>query len=210
MILADQIAPFGWRTIHSQGDELRMYERMAAHEAASPLCFASKSPMLFAACSRENLMADKFENVQQKQSLTGEGGNGNADASADSIYTIWPSDNHETTHILTYRIGYPTAFFNEGIAVANEVDPLDNSYTPMWHGTPVHECAKQLLAAGTLPALADIVETNAFWAADQNITYPAAGSFIEYLTEQYGLQKVLQLFPGASYQDSLAVASARF
>jgi hypothetical protein len=152
----------------------------------------------------------KFKDKQQKQSLTGLRGNANADPSLDTVYTIWPWETHEITHLLTARIGYPTDFFNEGIAVANQVDPLDDSYTPLWNSNSVHRCANDFLAAGALPSLASIVETTAFRAADPDITYPTAGSFVEYLIEQNGMQQVLQLFPGVSWQDSLAAAGARF
>jgi hypothetical protein len=152
----------------------------------------------------------KFKDRQQKLELTGYDGNGIALPSINTVYTIWPWESHEVTHLLTYRIGAPAALFVEGIAVATSTDPLDGFYTPHWNRMPVHRCAKDFLSAGKLPSLAGIVETDAFRYADPDITYPTAGSFVEYLIEQYGIQKVLHLFPGASSQDSLAVASARF
>jgi hypothetical protein len=152
----------------------------------------------------------KFRNKQQKQSLTGYGGNAEAYPSVNIVSTIWSWDNHEITHVLTYRIGEPTALFNEGIAVANQVSPSDNSTTPTWNMIPLHRCAQDLLASGKLPSLAGLVETDAFRAADPDVTYPTVGSFVEYLIEQYGLPRVLQLFPGATPLDSATVVGARF
>lgn len=152
----------------------------------------------------------KFTDVTQKQQLTGQGGNGDADPSTDSIYTIWPDDNHETTHLLTATIGTPTPFFNEGIAVANQTDPLDKIYTPNWNGYSPHHWAQAYLKAGTLPALSGLLEMNAFSAFDPNMSYPIAGSFMRYLIDTYGMNTVLKLFAGASYSDSPSTTMARF
>ncbi len=152
----------------------------------------------------------KFQSAEQQQSLTGYAGNALAFPWADTICTIWPRDNHEITHVLTYRLGAPTDLFNEGMAVANQVDPLHDSYTPVWNVTAVHSCAKDLLLAGQLPTLASIGEMNAFRAADPNLAYPAAGSFVEHLLEQYGMAATLRLFTETSWQDAWDATSIGF
>ena len=152
----------------------------------------------------------KFTDANQKQQLTGMAGNGNADPSTDSIYSIWPKDNHETTHLLTATIGMPTPFINEGMAVANQTDPLDKIYTPDWNGNSPHHWAKQYLQAGQLPALSSLLDKSAFEAFDPNMSYPIAGSFIRYLIDTYGITAVLKLFPGASYSDSPSTTMSRF
>lgn len=152
----------------------------------------------------------KFQTVSQKQALTGIGGNGHAIPWTYSVYTIWGWDNHEITHVLTGQQGYPPDLFDEGFAVANQVDPSADAFTPTWNMVPLHACARALLAAGTLPALQDILETNAFRTVDPDVTYPTAGSFVAYLIEQYSLPAVMQLFPGSSWNDAAAVTAARF
>jgi hypothetical protein len=94
--------------------------------------------------------------------------------------------------------------------VANQVDPLDNSYTPYWSVLPLQQTARDLLTADQVPALASILESDAFRAADANITYVVAGAFVEYLFEQFGVQAVLGLLPGASHHERPAAAAARF
>jgi hypothetical protein len=152
----------------------------------------------------------KFENNEQKRFLTGSGGNGHADPATNSVYTIWTWDNHEVTHLFSHRLGTPTAFLNEGLAVANQVDPLNNGFTPMWGLLSVHGCAADLFAAGELSSWASVGESEPFRKADPHYTYPSAGSFVEHLTQQYGIESVLQLFSGARYHDSLSTTSARF
>jgi hypothetical protein len=152
----------------------------------------------------------KFQNTEQKVSLTSDGGNARAYPDTNSVCTIWTWDNHEVTHLLTYRLGTAVALFNEGIAVANQVDPLDNSYTPYWSVLPLRDTARDLLGADEVPALASILDSDDFRAADANITYVVAGSFVEYLLEQYGVQTVLGLLPGASHHERPAAAAARF
>ena len=158
----------------------------------------------------EKIQYYKFTDVNQKQQLSGVGGNAHADTSTNSVFTIWPSDNHETTHLLTATIGMPTPFINEGIAVANQTDPLDKIYTPNWNGNSPHYWAKQYLQAGQLPALSSLLDESAFEAFDPNMSYPIAGSFIRYLIDTYGMAAVLKLFPGASYSDSPSTTMSRF
>jgi hypothetical protein len=158
----------------------------------------------------EKIQYYKFTDANQKQQLTGVGGNAYSDTSTNSVFTIWPTDNHETTHLLTATIGMPTPFINEGMAVANQTDPLDKIYTPNWNGNSPHYWAKQYLQAGQLPALSSLLDESAFEAFDPNMSYPIAGSFIRYLIDTYGMAAVLKLFPGASYSDSPSTTMSRF
>jgi hypothetical protein len=152
----------------------------------------------------------KFTDVSQKQKLTGISGNAYSDPATFSVYTIWPIDNHETTHVLTAVIGTPTPFFNEGMAVANQTDPLDGIYTPDWNGHSPHYWAKQYLQQGTLPALSSILDESSFEAMDPSTSYPIAGSFVRYLIDTTSLAAVLKMFAGASYNDPAATTEARF
>jgi len=152
----------------------------------------------------------KFTDIHQKELLTGRGGNADSNPAKGAVYTIWPTDSHETTHLLTSKIGIPTPFLNEGFAVANQVDPLDQRYTAQWNGYSPHHWAKQFLLAGSIPALEQLLERRTFDRSDASITYPVAGSFVLYLIETREMPKVLQMFPGARLSDSPAVTMSRF
>jgi hypothetical protein len=152
----------------------------------------------------------KFTNITEKEQLTGNSGNAESNTGTLSLYTLWSWDNHETTHLLSDQHSIPCALINEGLAVSNQVDPFDNSFTPNWNGQPPHLWAQQYLEQGTLPKLTDILESGDFWKIDDVMSYAVAGSFIEYLSETYGVSQVLQLFTGATYNDSAATTEARF
>ncbi|MFZ0392648.1 MAG: hypothetical protein WBX09_15390 [Terracidiphilus sp.] len=152
----------------------------------------------------------KFTDEREKELLTGRGGNADSDPGKGALYTIWPTDSHETTHLLTSMIGIPTPFLNEGFAVANQADPLDHRYTARWNGYSPHHWAKQFLQAGSVPALEHLLYRSTFERSDASIAYPVAGSFVLFLIEKHGLPKVLQMFPGARFSDSPAVTMSRF
>ncbi len=152
----------------------------------------------------------KFTDATQMAQLTGNPVNGYSDPANLVIYTIWSEDNHETTHVFTAVLGTPPPFFNEGMAVANQTDPLHGIYTPSWNGLTPHFWAKQYLQQGIMPALSSILDQKGFWALDSRATYPIAGSFVRYLIDTTSVATVLKLFPGASYNDSASTTEARF
>ncbi len=152
----------------------------------------------------------KYSDVAQKRRLTGKIGNAFADTNTFSIHTILTWDDHETTHLIVSSLGTQAGLFEEGLAVAFETDPYNNSFVAYWNGQPTHAWAKQFLQQGKLPDLTGILDNTNFRAVDPMITYPTAGSFVGYLVAQYGTAKVLLLFPGASYTDAPAVNLARF
>jgi hypothetical protein len=152
----------------------------------------------------------KFRDVAQKTALTGNGGNAESYPWQYAVHTIWSWDNHEITHVLSYPFGEPPFLFNEGLAVSMQVDPLDNSYTASWNGQTPHAWAKQYLQQGTLLSVPDVSVTSAFMAADPNTSYPSAGSWVGFLIEEYGLQRLLQFFNGAKWDDSTATTATGF
>lgn len=152
----------------------------------------------------------KYRDVAQKQALTGRSGNAFADPPNFSIHTIWNWDNHEVTHVLTATIGTPPSLFNEGMAVANQTDPQAGDLVPKWSSVPLHTRAKGFLQQGTLPSLDNIVESVSFSNLDPSITYPSAGSFVQFLIDRDGLPRALEMFRGAALLDPRATTLARF
>lgn len=152
----------------------------------------------------------KFKDAAQLSQLTGNSVNGYSNPANQEIYSVWPADNHETTHVFTAFLGTPPPFFNEGMAVANQTDPLAGVYTPSWNGLGPHFWAKQLLQQGIMPSISGVIDQKGFSALDPNATYPMAGSFVRYLIDTTSMATVLKLFPGASYSDSAATTEARF
>ncbi len=140
----------------------------------------------------------KYLNRSHLDALTGLPGNAWADPVTFSIHTIWPTDNHEVVHLYASRFGSPTALFSEGFAVAHQVNPVTGDLVPKWSSVPVHTWARRFRREGRLIGIAELLESSDFRRFDDNVTYPEAGSFIRYLIDEYGLDKMLELFRNGS------------
>ncbi|MGD8331671.1 MAG: hypothetical protein PVJ49_19725, partial [Acidobacteriota bacterium] len=125
------------------------------------------------------------------ETAVGRKGNGWADVNQFQVHTIWPQDSHEIIHLYLHMLGNPPYMFNEGIAVAFQVDPIGGRDWPMWNGRHVHDIAQSYLRAGTLPSLASMLGGTDFWDLDDRVTYPAAGSFVFFLIEQRGIDPII-------------------
>jgi hypothetical protein len=136
--------------------------------------------------------------------------NGFAEPSTFTVHTIWSIDNHEVVHLYSSTFGSPVALFNEGFAVAHQMNPPSNDFVAKWSGTPVHDLARQFRSAGRLIALDSLVETSGFRNGDPNVTYPESGSFMRFLIDTYGLDRVKRLFAAGTPTDSRDVSGRAF
>ena len=152
----------------------------------------------------------KYRDRGHLQRVTGQDTNGFADPPAWIVHSIWPWDAHEAVHVYTALIGRPSDFFNEGIAVALSFDPLGGRFVSLWNNTPIDTIARQHLIAGTLPSIAGMAETEAFRRISDQISYPAAGSFVSFLLRERGMPAMRTFFQGGSRDESLAALEARF
>jgi hypothetical protein len=125
-------------------------------------------------------------------------------------HTIWPTDNHETVHLYSSTIGRMTPLFNEGLAVAFQVDPVRGDMTPRWNNRHVHDIAASLRAAGRLVPLASLLTIHGWRGVDSQVSYPVAGSFVRYLLDvQGGIGLVRQLFAGSTQTDPPALVRSK-
>jgi hypothetical protein len=154
----------------------------------------------------------RFAYAGQIQIATGHLTDGYADTANFAVDTVNAWENHEVVHLLTFLIGPSTDFFGEGFAVANTVDPANHDLTPKRHGTPVHDVARGYLKNGQLPRVTDIVVSDAFQHSGSpgEINYDAAGSFVEYLIEKYGIEKSLNLFRSMNRDMTFSAIDVRF
>lgn len=153
---------------------------------------------------------NKYRDRAQMQSVTGQLTNGWADPPALTVHSIHASDGHEAVHVITFPIGRPTDFWNEGIAVAFNVAPDVGVTEPRWQSKHVHMWARDLVTSGRAPALAAVMETDAFRQYGETSGYPLAGSFVWFLAERFGVAPLLDQFRGASRNDTRGTATARF
>ncbi len=91
---------------------------------------------------------------------------------------------HELLHVIAMNLwGVPARWINEGAAV---------DATGPWQGYDVHAVCKQLRADDALPSLRDM--TRRFDRLPSLVKYPAAGSFVRYMRNNYGLDSVRRVW----------------
>jgi len=150
------------------------------------------------------LRYNKYQGRGQMRSVTGRETNGFAEPEAFTVHTIWAGDGHEVTHVYTALVGRPSDFFNEGIAVAMDTDPGLAVWNPRWNGVHVHAHTRALVANGQLRSLGPILETDAFRGVPESIGYGQAGSFLLYLIDRFGMERMLTFFRSSRRDDSRA------
>lgn len=137
---------------------------------------------------------NKYTSRSHMQAVVGVGNtNAYADRHAYAIHTIWPTDNHEVVHLFTSTWGDTVALVNEGVAVAFQVDP-SRDLIPRWSGSALHDLARQFKQQGRSVPLAAIVETASWRSHDPNVVYPMSGSFMRWLIDRYGLDRLRALY----------------
>jgi hypothetical protein len=96
-----------------------------------------------------------YRKYTSRQAMGARTGTYNANAYAEpdlfTLHTLWSWDNHETVHIYTALIGRPSEFFNEGIAVAFQTDPMNGDFAPRFNGEQVHDSVRPQSRAGVFP-----------------------------------------------------------
>ena len=147
--------------------------------------------------SPRKITYNKYTSRAHMQSVVGVGNtNAYADRNSYAIHTLWPTDNHEVVHLFTSSWGDPVALVNEGMAVAFQVNPA-RDLTPRWSGVPLHDLARQFRQQGRFLPLARIVATTSWRSEDPNVVYPESGSFVRWLIDEYGLDRVRALYARA-------------
>ncbi len=136
--------------------------------------------------------------------------NGFAQPDDFALHTIWPFDNHEPVHLYSSLFGSPVALLNEGIAVSFQTNPAANDFTPKWSGQAVHSIATRFRRQGTFVPLDDLLETREFLLAPTDVRYPESGSFVLFLRESRGLERLKALFALGNENDSEAALRETF
>jgi hypothetical protein len=146
---------------------------------------------------------NKYRNRQQMGDLTGRyETNGYAEPGTFTVHTIWPIDNHEVVHVYSALFGTAVALFNEGLAVAHQTDPMRGDFKPRWNGTELHDWARNFRRQGTLVPFDRLIATSDFRSINPDVTYPEAGSFVRFVLDTYGLDRVKQFFRTGSLLDT--------
>ena len=109
------------------------------------------------------------------------------------FHSINPNDNHELIHFITDPYGTPARAIVEGT-----VFWLHDS----WRGTPIQEEAINLLEINQLPGVDQFTDYTVFARLDPNLTIPAAASFIKFIVDGWGVERLIELYRTASGANS--------
>ncbi|MCX6154233.1 MAG: hypothetical protein NT007_08740 [Candidatus Kapabacteria bacterium] len=143
----------------------------------------------------------KYRDIDHLERVTGKRTNGFAEMGTYKFNTIWTIDNHECVHsVVVNLIGHPPALFNEGIAVAHQALPVDKKFVPGWNGQDFNLLAKNFKKNGELPPLDDLLGYLSFWNYNSNLTYSVSGSFVRYIINQYGIQKLKDFYKTVRFE----------
>ena len=154
---------------------------------------------------------NKYRDRAHMQQVIGVGNsNAFADAGTFEIHTIWSRDNHETVHLYASAFGRPGALWNEGLAVALQVDPVAGDFVPRWSGVALDDRVRQFASDGRLLPLVDLATTSGFRRFDANVTYPEAGAFVRFVMDTCGLPGIRALFASGSVDDSAEAVGSKF
>jgi hypothetical protein len=155
----------------------------------------------------------KYQSRQDMGDRTGRyNTNGFALPDRFEIHTLWPTDNHEVVHVYTSLFGQPSNFFNEGIAVAFQMNPVTGDFVARFNGLAVHDACRQYLQAGTLVLPLDRIAAGTDFGSisDTVLSYREAGSFVRFTIDTYGLNRMLQFFRTSPRTESLAALKGHF
>ncbi|MFL5541617.1 MAG: hypothetical protein ACJ8J0_21695, partial [Longimicrobiaceae bacterium] len=145
-------------------------------------------------------------------SVMGVDGNGIAYPDRYEVHTIWPRDGHETVHVvLIAALGSGPVLFDEGVAVACQVDPVAGDFVPRWNGHGVHDLAREAWVQGHVPPLADLIASeSSFRGFPEEVAYPLAGSFVRWLIDTRGVEPAKRIFREMRRPDDAATVRTKF
>lgn len=119
------------------------------------------------------------------------------------FHSINANDNHEIVHFMTDPIGRAPRALAEGTVfwLHDDVD-----------GAPVEESMKKLVRANLVPPLRSLFEYNLFMSVEPQISMPAAASYVGFLVDRFGVDKLMELYKeanGMTAYDGVAQATEK-
>ena len=153
----------------------------------------------------------KFKDREQLFQVIGSMATGWVDTSRSEVWTSMPWLNHECMHLYSLKLGDPPILFSEGIAVAYQVDPLNNDFEAReMSGEKLYDVARRYKAQGRLVPLESILVWPDWYYVDYTTTYPQAGSFVRFLADTQGIEKVKEVFRLIGERESKEVILQKF
>jgi len=104
------------------------------------------------------------------------------------IHSVKPVNGYEIIHLITDPFGMPPKALCEGTAFY-----LQGGFL----GKPIHPTAIALLAKKELPSLGSLIDYNKFASLPVSVSMPAITSFVAFLVETWGTDKLIELYRAA-------------
>ncbi|WP_421874488.1 hypothetical protein [Marinoscillum sp.] len=102
--------------------------------------------------------------------------------------------SHELFHLLSENFwGKSAAWIEEGMAIH-----CDNQ----WWGHNLHDLAAYLKQQNRLYPLETLMDNTSFHSANSLYSYPQAGSFVKYLSENFGKDAMFTLWQTKNFQET--------
>ena len=119
------------------------------------------------------------------------------------FHSINANDDHEIVHFMTDPIGRPPRALAEGTVFWLH-DDID--------GVTVNEAMKRIIQQDAFPPLRGLLDYNSFMSLDPQISMACAASFIGFLVDQFGPEKLMEYFSavnGMNSYDAVALATKK-
>lgn len=117
------------------------------------------------------------------------------------LHSVEPFNDHEMLHLLFYDKGFPPVGLAKGLVFY---------FRAKQRNWDLHIRSKRFLVQRQLPALYRTIKREAWDDSEFSIVVPAWGSFVTWLIERHGIDKVLELYEKTDGVDDDGAFSARF
>ena len=101
------------------------------------------------------------------------------------FHSIESYEDHDMMHMILYDLGKPPMGLVKGVVF---------QYREKIYGWDLHNCAKQDLINKRLPVLYKTLSQYAFTHTEFSVTVPSWGSFVKYMIEKHGMDKMVKLY----------------
>ncbi len=101
------------------------------------------------------------------------------------FHSIESYEDHDMIHMILYDLGKPPIGLAKGVVFF---------YREKIYGWDLHNCAKQDLVNKRLPVLYKTLPQSSFLKTDVSVTVPSWGSFVKYLIDTHGFDKIARLY----------------
>ncbi|MCK4537844.1 MAG: hypothetical protein KAV42_03495 [Candidatus Krumholzibacteria bacterium] len=118
-----------------------------------------------------------------------------------TLHTTDSFEDHEMIHLVLYDLGVPPMGVAKGLVFY---------FRSKFNGWDIHNAAKQDLAAKRLPGLYRTVSKESFDDSNLQVTVPGWASFVTWLIDRYGMNKVLDLYTSTNEIDEIGPFEVRF